>query len=451
MPLMAILEKSRGLKSPYHWGGTKLTKYLTVFAALKNVSQLARAADPSHSAAPRLVAFVGNWQPCPTQAQVDRYTDLVVSFAVSYTYSAGWKTCNEDCTIASPVPVCGNVARNDLVDKWNSDGKKVLLSFGGAAMADCWEHCFGREDSVVDQLANIVADQGFDGVDIDYEYHFTPAARKFLGGITSGLRRSLPSEALLTHAPMDFDLWDDSLPYYQILKNNAGSLSYLMVQYYNGPARPSQNLSPALANYGNIAEGIFSGDATKVVFGFCISACSVTGSNIGGAEAAEIMTELRSVHPENGGAFFWVSNDDGPDASWSSAVYPAIFSGSQNPKSTTTTPSLFSTSTILTSSTELPPTTPTQPQNGTEGASTLILTKAKYQKKRERLIVHAETATFLLAETSIFLTCHPPCGGRHEMKYKQAKGRYAANVVTSPEPASVVLSSSDGSSVTWNL
>ena len=54
---------------------------------------------------------------------------------------------------------------------------------------DCWEYCFGREDSVINQLTTIVKNQNFDGVDLDYEYFVEkPAAQKFLRDVTFGLR-----------------------------------------------------------------------------------------------------------------------------------------------------------------------------------------------------------------------------------------------------------------------
>jgi len=71
---------------------------------------------------------------------------------------------------------------------------------------DCWEYCFGKEDHVTDQLTTIVNNQNFDGVYIDYEYHYdNPAAITFLKEVTLGLREKLPTK-IVTHAPMDVDL-----------------------------------------------------------------------------------------------------------------------------------------------------------------------------------------------------------------------------------------------------
>jgi len=66
-----------------------------------------------------------------------------------------------------------------LINDLRSQGKKVILSFGGAGMGgswagdvnDCWEYCFGREKQVVNRLVKIVGEMNLDGVDIDYEYN----------------------------------------------------------------------------------------------------------------------------------------------------------------------------------------------------------------------------------------------------------------------------------------
>ena len=85
----------------------------------------------------RLIAFVGNWQACPSDAQLAQYTHIVISFAVSYTWSPNKNICSQQCDIATPL-TCGNTARPDLIQRWQEQGKKVLLSFGGAGMGGSW-------------------------------------------------------------------------------------------------------------------------------------------------------------------------------------------------------------------------------------------------------------------------------------------------------------------------
>jgi len=105
---------------------------------------------PTNGEDSRLIAYVGNWQKCPTSEQTENYTHIMIAFAVTYQWSSAKNICDESCTISMP-PVCNNSPNPDLIRTWQSQGKEVLLSFGGAGMGgswssspnDCWEYCFG--------------------------------------------------------------------------------------------------------------------------------------------------------------------------------------------------------------------------------------------------------------------------------------------------------------------
>ncbi|CAB9503255.1 Chitin binding Peritrophin-A domain [Seminavis robusta] len=296
----------------------------------------------------RMIAYVGNWQSCPTAAQLTQYTHIVIGFAVSYTDAPGKNNCSPTCEIATP-PICNNAPNPALLGELKAQGKKILVSFGGAGMGgswagdqnDCWEYCYGRETQVASRLTAIVDELGADGVDIDYEYFYEDnqngsgfnkgtQAQNFLTQVTVGLRNSLASDAIVTHAPMDVDL-EPNTAYFQLLKANSHTLDFIMPQYYNGMTRPvpdgiggtGQGSTSALEHYNEVANQFFGGDATRMVFGFCINDCSGTGSNANAHQAAQIMTDLSTSHNCHGGAFFWVAIDD-TEGSWSSVVNQAI-------------------------------------------------------------------------------------------------------------------------------
>jgi hypothetical protein len=63
---------------------------------------------------------------------------MVVAFAVSYVWSQAKNVCDEQCRVASTVPICNNQNDQALVDGWRATGKKVILSFGGAGMGGSW-------------------------------------------------------------------------------------------------------------------------------------------------------------------------------------------------------------------------------------------------------------------------------------------------------------------------
>jgi len=286
----------------------------------------------------RLIAYLGNWQSCPTAAQVAEYTHIVIAFAVSYTWSPWKNQCSQTCEIAEP-PICNNAPNPTLVSQWQAAGKKVILSFGGAGMGgswagdvnDCWEYCYGRETQVVDRLVEIVNDMGLDGVDLDFEYFLTPTSVFFLNQVTIGLRNNLPTGSEITHAPMDPDIMPGQPYYDDVLLATGHLLDFLMPQYYNGYTRPAIDgvggtgvgSVSALSHYTTIVNGIFGGDATRMVFGFCISDCSSTNSNANGQQASQVMTDLANTYPCNGGAFFWVAEHDFTSG-WSSVVGPTI-------------------------------------------------------------------------------------------------------------------------------
>lgn len=272
----------------------------------------------------QLVAFLENWLACPSLDKVRGYDKVIVSFAVSYTWSPGKNQCDQQCAISAPA-TCGNQVRKDLIDQWRQAGTKVLISFGGAGMGgswagdqnDCWEYCFGEVGGVVSQLVSIVDDQGFDGVDIDYEYFHSDQSAEFLKGLTEELRRALPADKIVSHAPMDGDIVPGQ-PYFNVLKEVASSIDYLLPQYYNGAViRPASDLGPAVAHMGHLVNDIFAGDASKVVFGFCISDCAGTGSNVNGAQAASVLAGVSQSFPDYGGAFFWAASHD---SGWSDPV-----------------------------------------------------------------------------------------------------------------------------------
>ena len=100
------------------------------------------------------------------------FINVVIAFAVSYTWAPGKNSCDSQCNVASTLPTCGNQNRQDLVDKWRGMNKKIILSFGGAGMGgswsgdanNCWDYCFGKEEELSTSLVNIVDSHNLDGV-----------------------------------------------------------------------------------------------------------------------------------------------------------------------------------------------------------------------------------------------------------------------------------------------
>mmetsp|Transcript_12393 Transcript_12393/g.35992 ORF Transcript_12393/g.35992 Transcript_12393/m.35992 type:complete len:742 (+) Transcript_12393:108-2333(+) len=383
---------------------------ITVTSTIPTTNQQPPQDDAVTDAAPKdyspsLVAFMGNWLPCPSIEQYQHYTHVMIAFAVSYRWRPGKNDCSSTCDIPMP-PICGGPDSSTFVQDLQDAGKKVLVSFGGAGMGgswptsedDCWEHCFGREDQVINQLVGIVQELNLDGVDIDYEYFYEDNQRNsgfakgseathFLKFITKALRRRLPAGSnLVTHTPMDIDLVPGSA-YFDVLKDVHEDVDFIMPQYYNGITRPvlegvtGSSFASMVDHYHAIVEQIYGGDASKVIAGFCISDCAGTDSNANGDQAAQVMedlvVELKKTAGEigcPGGAFFWMASDD-VGGVWSSQVHHAMRSHPEwqsacsaavvttNNAASTTTTTTTTSSTTTTTTTRIPrptrpPTTP---------------------------------------------------------------------------------------------
>ena len=374
-----------------------------------------------HGEDSRLIAYIGNWQACPTDEQIDAYSHIVIAFAVSYTWSPSKNNCDTQCQVPSTLPLCGNQARQDLIDKWRGMGKKVIMSFGGAGMGgswsgdqnNCWDYCFGREDDLSTDLVNIIDSHNLDGIDVDYEYCYDVAGKQsgrcaqrsslysdakaqlFLNSMTSLLRNKLDALQVsndynrgryeITHAPMDADLVPSNghdSKYFDILRERRADIDFLMPQFYNGYTRAGVDgfdgtgagSIKASTIYSSLANDMFDNEPNKVVFGHCISDCSGTGSNVNANQAVQIQQEIKGFNNGefecNGGAFFWVASHD-TGGSWSDLVVSEVSmtagcSNSQTTSSTVTTSTTTATSTtttaVLTSAPTKGPTSAPNPE-----------------------------------------------------------------------------------------
>merc|ERR1712238_482955 len=84
-----------------------------------------------------------------------------------------------------------------------------------------------------------------------------------------------------------------------------------------GNVKSSIDFPGALSHFTTITNEILDGDASKIVYGFCIGDCDAY--NLDGDQAADVMKQLSKIYPCNGGSFFWVANDD-TTGDWSRIV-----------------------------------------------------------------------------------------------------------------------------------
>src|SRR5690606_34464996 len=74
----------------------------------------------------RVVAFVANWQACPTAEQLAAYSHVVVAFAVTYTWTESGNLCDPECTL-QPVEGCSGTSLAALVETLHAQGQEVLV------------------------------------------------------------------------------------------------------------------------------------------------------------------------------------------------------------------------------------------------------------------------------------------------------------------------------------
>lgn len=248
------------------------------------------------STAKRMVGYLEDWESTPSKSVLSHYSHVMYAFV---------ETSSSSCTLSQPS--------KSAVDKVHEAGAKILASVGGASMDNYWHYC--SVDSLVSQLVSIVNKYGFDGVDIDYEVD--PPNQSFVVNLNNKLRDSLPSGKLLTHAPEN-NMMVKGGSYWNILKQCKG-VDFVAIQYYNDEPAPVTSESKTLSHYDAVVQEIFSGDAKKVVFGYCITDCD--NYNMDGNKAASFTKKLVSKYGSSfGGVMNWAINQGDSNGSWSSAV-----------------------------------------------------------------------------------------------------------------------------------
>jgi len=248
----------------------------------------------------RIVGYWEDWGALPTTQAVENYTHMVLSFI---------ETESSNCKLSS--------FDASTVKHFQSAGLKVLGSLGGASMNKYWANC--TVDNLVSQVVTIVNNIGLDGVDIDYEVD--PPNQAFVVNLTKQLRAKLP-DCLLTHVPEN-NLMDQGAAYWNIMLQIADLVDFISIQYYNDNPNPLTDPSGAETHYGKVVSNIFNGDASKVVFGVCITECS--GWNMNAQNTANIAKSLLAKYPTNfGGIQNWAENSEDSNCAWS-APTAAVF------------------------------------------------------------------------------------------------------------------------------
>ena len=265
------------------------------------------------------------------------YTDVIVSFVDP----------DPNCNLGSNGNLPYDIASS--IQMLHNAGKTVLVSLGGYGVpSGNYAACdAGPEpgESLAYQLTQIVKNNGFDGVDIDFEDSsaFMGQASydgvSFLTALTASLHSLLPQWSIITHAPQT-PYWlpgqgyaYNTPPYALINSNVGGYIAWYNNQTYNQCPRPANGTDctaqQKMDDYNSIIRNVLGGYAQKLVMGFAVGAKAADSggviplTNNPGYDVQTVITQLEQTYPNHfGGVMGWDYSYDLSQygGNWGSAV-----------------------------------------------------------------------------------------------------------------------------------
>jgi len=158
----------------------------------------------------------------------------------------------------------------------------------------------------------------------------TPVAT-WVQGVTKDLRAAFNAlgeskHLYISHDPQSYYVdeggkYGGNQDYWNALAPVLSSIDFIIIQYYNNPPNPATLPSSAVDHYERIVSGLFGGDASKVVFGICLTDCSGSG-DLTVSQANSITKTLTQKYPSNfGGMALWATSADaGKGYQWSNGI-----------------------------------------------------------------------------------------------------------------------------------
>ena len=200
-------------------------------------------------------------------------------------------------------------------------------------MNGCWKYCYGHEERLAQDIADIVHISGLHGVDFNVEEQPDHELFSFLETLTIETHQALASKNprrkwILSHSPLAhfMDIINDSAEkvYFQALDyttllqrlDEKGYLSFVFVQYYNSwPVASTKNNALFESFVGHTArlQRIFH--PSKLVLGMCTGGCQET-SLVRDNEAAVVWHNHRyySGDLSFAGVGIWAMTNPGTEA-----------------------------------------------------------------------------------------------------------------------------------------
>ena len=212
-----------------------------------------------------------------------------------------------------------------------SNGQKVLISFGGSRMASsAYEGIAGSEEQLAASIADFIKTNNLDGIDIDFEdsYAFMGEAGydgvSFLVALTNALRNELPEGTYsITHAPqppyLDVNYSMDG--YVAIMEQAGDAIDWLNVQFYNNDPW-SGNPSEIISAYDQFSqlEGL---SKEKLLIGLPVTSHDAGSGYIPVDEIVSDIIDPIQNEGVLGGMMNWQFSSD-TDGSWATTIGNAL-------------------------------------------------------------------------------------------------------------------------------
>ena len=243
-----------------------------------------------------------------------QYNVMNVAFAVTNPYKAGEMVL--DVVDAAQL-------RSD-VKTLQRRGVHVLLSFGGANCV--WSQVTtATVPAYAASMARLVADYGFDGVDLDDESVNGVADEDALIALVKALRTSaLGSKALITLTPQDVYIYPTSAKdhtyntYENVLEQVGGDIDWVNIMAYNNGVDQEKDYDAWAAGFTE-SWGTWKGfDPAKLVLGTLSSANAGNSGFKDPATFCGIVRSLKQKYKTFGGVMTWCTNAE--DGSFAAAI-----------------------------------------------------------------------------------------------------------------------------------
>ncbi|RUT45233.1 carbohydrate-binding protein [Paenibacillus anaericanus] len=174
--------------------------------------------------------FINNSSNIKLSEVPSQYDIIVLSFADMDLTKPGGVTFNVDSKLSTALGGYTNANLISDIQAKRAQGKKVILSIGGAEGNINLGSASPNISNFVTSMSGLITQFGLDGIDIDLESgmnvaNLTLAVRQ--------IQQQFGSDFILTMAPQTIDMQNSNTSYMQIYNNLKDITTVVNVQYYN--------------------------------------------------------------------------------------------------------------------------------------------------------------------------------------------------------------------------